>query len=92
MSDIKSNRELWGVDFPVGGEWDAGYTAPAVQAGKQGRWTVRRAPLAFLVLFVYSAVKREMLLDLFPPTEQGEIEAKTFALAARENNQTQPVQ
>lgn len=44
MSDIKSNRELWGVDFPVGGEWDAGYTAPAVQAGKQGRWTVRRAP------------------------------------------------
>jgi len=47
MAEIKSNRQLWGIDFPIGGEWDAGVT----QITPRGRWTMRRDPDHFFVVF-----------------------------------------
>ena len=79
---IQSNRQIWGIDFPVGGQWDAGVTLPICAAEKAGRWTVKREAGAFKVVFIHFASKEEELLNTFPDSEQGEIEAKTFALAA----------
>lgn len=90
MRPIQTNREIWGTDFPIGGEWDAGITPPHTPPGKSGRWTVRRTEQRFIVVFVYFNIKRETLLAVFPPTEQGEIDAKTCALSARQNNQITP--
>jgi len=82
MSSIKSCRQLWGKDFPVGGEWDAGVTPPLVPTIPAGRWTVRREPERFTVVFHAFSDGQETLLDIFPPTEQGEMDAKACALAA----------
>ena len=81
MADIKSNRQIWGTDFPIGGEWDAGvtYIAP------QGRWNVRRDPDHFVVLFHAFETSEDILLGTFDPTEEGEISAKVAALAACDN-------
>lgn len=83
MSEIKSNRELWGVDFPIGAEWDAGVTAPHVPAEKAGRWTVRREAEGFAVYFHHFQSGADELLNTFPPTETGEVAAKIHALASR---------
>jgi len=79
---VKSNRQIWGTDFPIGGEWDAG-------CNQQGRWTVRleACPLysdgkLFSVVYQVFADHSETVLSQFPATEQGEIDAKTLALAA----------
>ena len=79
---IKSNQQLWGIDFAVGAEWDAGSTPAHIACEKAGRWTVKREPERFVVCFVHAVSKKEDLLNTFPPSEQGEIDAKTFALAA----------
>ena len=92
MRAIQTNKELWGKDFPINGEWDAGLTPPHTPPGKSGRWTVRRTEQRFIVVFAYFNIKRETLLAVFPPTEQGEIDAKTCAVAARQNNQIPPFQ
>jgi hypothetical protein len=86
MTTIKSNREIWGVDFPLNGEWDAGVTAPHTPAEKAGRWTVRRETERFAVYFHPFQSSAETLLKEFPPIEQGEIDAKIFALASRSNS------
>jgi hypothetical protein len=83
MSEIRSNRELWGVDFPIGGEWDAGLTAAHTPAEKAGRWTVRRESECFAVYFHYFQSGQDDLLQTFPPTETGEVAAKISALASR---------
>ena len=31
MSKIQSHKQMWGADFPAGGEWDAGVTLPGFQ-------------------------------------------------------------
>ena len=85
MTTIKSNREIWGVDFPLGGEWDAGVTAPHTPAEKAGRWTVRREAEHFVAYFHHLQSGQEVLLKEFPPTEQGEVDAKVFAIASRSN-------
>lgn len=85
MTTVKSNREIWNVDFPIGGEWDAGATAPHLPAEKAGRWAVRREKERFLVCFHYFQSGEEVFLKDFPPTEQGEVDAKVFALASRSN-------
>ena len=41
MSGIRTSRQLWGRDFVVGGEWDAGSTPPHIRPEQAGRWTVR---------------------------------------------------
>ena len=79
---IKSNLQIWGVDFEVGAEWDAGSTPAHVTREKSGRWTVKRETERFIVCFVHTVSGTEELLDTFPASEQGEIDAKTFALAA----------
>jgi len=88
---IKSHRELWGTDFPVGAEWDAGVTLPGFR-GQQGRWTVRREVDRFVVFFYCFNARQETFLAEFPPTEQGEIDAKTYALVALGNLQIQPAE
>ena len=82
--DIQSNRQLWGVEFPVNGEWDAGVTPLHFQPPKSGRWTVRREANHFVVLFHRFDNGMETVLATFPPTEEGEINAKSCALAARD--------
>ena len=91
ITTMKTNKQLWGEDFPVGGEWDAGSTPPHTAVGKSGRWTVHRAQQSFTVVFHYTNIKRETLLAVYPPTEQGEIDAKTFAVHAHRIRQIQPI-
>ena len=79
---IKSNLQIWGVDFEVGACWDAGSTPPHVAREKSGRWIVKRETERFIVCFVHTIGGKEDLLNIFPSSEQGEIDAKTFALAA----------
>jgi hypothetical protein len=79
MTQIKSNREIWGRPFPIGGEWDAGYT-PFHQGVVQGRYTARRALGCWEVVFQPLNGEPEQLLGTFPPTEDGEIQAKNFAV------------
>jgi len=79
---IKSNLQIWGVDFEVGACWDAGSTPLHVAPEKSGRWTVKRETERFVVCFVHAIDSKEDLLNTFPSSEQGEIDAKTFALAA----------
>lgn len=81
--DVKTNREIWGTDFPVGGEWDAGVVlARPGLAG--GRWTVRREPDHFVVVFHHYSNGQEDLVATFLPSE--EREAKAFALTALNNH------
>ena len=84
MELVKSSRQLWGKDMPIGGEWDAGVTPPLLPSLPAGRWTVRRESERFTVVFHRFADVEETLLDVFPPTEEGEVDAKTFALTARD--------
>ena len=79
MTEIKSNREIWGRPFPIGGEWDAGYS-PVRKGVIQGRYTARRALGSWLVVFQPLNSEPEQLLGTFPPTEKGEIQAKNFAV------------
>ncbi len=90
MTQIQTNKELWGKEFPIGGEWDAGLTPPHTPTDKSGRWTVRREETRFVVLFHRFQDRSDTLLAEHPPTEQGEIDAKTCAVAARQNNQIAP--
>ena len=85
MSSLKSNRQIWGLDFPIGGEWDAGATPPHLPPEQAGRWTVRREAERFIVVFHCFGNGQETLLESFPPTGQGELDAKTCALAASRN-------
>jgi hypothetical protein len=80
MSGVKSNRQLWGKDFPIGGE-----TPPHLPLDQAGRWTVHREAERFIVIFHFFDDRKETLLETFPPNEQGEVDAKSCALAAREN-------
>ena len=91
MTVIKTNKELWGKDFPTGGEWDAGNTPPHTPHDKSGRWTVRREETRFIVVFHRFQDRQEILLDEFPPNEQGEIEAKTCAMHMRNIHQITPI-
>jgi hypothetical protein len=86
MPGIRTNRQLWGCDFPVGGEWDAGSTLPHIRPEQAGRWTVHREAERFIVVFHSFHNGQETLLEAFAPTEQGELNAKTCALAARDNS------
>ena len=90
MPDIQSNRQLWGRDFPLGGEWDAGYTPPHTPLEQSGRWTVKREETRFVVVFHRFQDGREILLAERPPDEAGEIEAKTCATNARDTQQFIP--
>ena len=80
--NIKSNLQIWGVDFEIGTQWDAGSTPSHVAREKSGRWIVKCEPERVVVSFIHTIGGKEDLLNTFPSNEQGEIEAKTFALVA----------
>ena len=90
MPNIQTNKQLWGKDFPIGAEWDAGYTPLHKPPEQSGRWTVKREETRFVVVFFHFQDGQEILLAEYPPDEVGEIEAKTCALHARDTNQITP--
>ncbi len=79
MEPIPTHQELWGVPFPINGEWDAGLTPVYFPHQGQGRWTVRRERERFVLVFYNFHTRRETLLDTFPPDEAGEVAATTAA-------------
>jgi hypothetical protein len=81
---VVSNRQLLGKEFPLGGEWDAGVTPPLFPTVPAGRWTVRCEPERFIVIFHSFSAGQETLLETFPSTEKGELDAKACALSARD--------
>lgn len=84
MPEVKSHRQIWGRDFPIGGEWDAGVTPPLMPTIPAGRWTVRREAECFVLVFHRFGDGQETLLEAFPSTEKGELDAKACALSARD--------
>ena len=90
MTNIQTNQQIWGKEFPIGSEWDAGYTPPHTPTENSGRWTVRREETRFVVVFHPFHGHPEILLSEHPSTEQGEIDAKTCAVHARNLNQITP--
>jgi len=92
MNTILTNRQLWGNDFPIDGEWDAGTTPPHYPLPQAGRWTVRRDADRFNVYFHSYQTGTDTILATFPPTEKGEVDAKVFALSAKSKLQTAPVE
>jgi hypothetical protein len=92
-SPIRTNRETFGFDFEIGAQWDAGCTGPTDR--RRGRWTVRREPARFVVLFVDTTARAddwlarspntgeyERILGAYPGTDAGEVDAKTRAVSA----------
>lgn len=77
---IQTHKAIWGSDFPLNGEWDARTTPPFTPRDQVGRWSVRREPEHFVVVFHYFHDHHETRLAEYPPTEQGELDAKHFAL------------
>lgn len=80
MIEIRTHRQLWGTDFPLNGEWDAKATQPHVSPEVAGRWTVRREANRFVVFFYCFQSGLEKQLAEYLPTEQGELDAKLYAL------------
>jgi hypothetical protein len=82
--EVKTRREVFGVDPEIGYEWDAGNTPPGDKS--PGRWTVKRNEDSWIVLFhsfTYKPPKYvgpDYIIATFPPTEDGERAAKTMAL------------
>lgn len=62
------------------GLWDAKTTRPHIRPELAGRWTVRLDPEQFVVVFHHFQNGQENLLAEYPNTEQGELDAKLFAL------------
>lgn len=77
MEQIKTSQELGFEEPKVGYEWDAGNTPPGYKS--PGRWTVRRDPDNWVVLF-HSFSGAEYVIQTFSPTEDGERACKTIAL------------
>ena len=74
LDKITSHKEVFGVDFPDGGEWDAGYSYG-------GRWTVKRVEDCFTIYFYdFYTCEAELWEETFPLTEEGELAAKKLAV------------
>ena len=61
MSEMRANKQTWGVSALFGGEWDAGYT-PKRPGIKQGFFTARRMEKNWEVVFHLSNGDREEIL------------------------------
>lgn len=77
MAEVKTAQELGHGEPQVGCEWDAGLTPLGDSA--PGRWTVRRDPDHWVVIF-HSFNGPEYIIQTFTPTEYGERAAKGMAL------------
>jgi len=76
--EVSTSRDIWGKDFPIGGEWDAGL-GPERPGSPRGRWTVSRTEGAFVLVFHRIPAGVEETLATFLPTQYGEVQAKTYA-------------
>ena len=89
VEEVKTHQELHGKEAPVGYEADMGNTPPGHKS--PGRWTVRRNPDHWVVLFHSFSymppqyVGPDYIIATFPPTEEGERAAKKMALKLVDN-------
>lgn len=81
MEHVKTNRELGFGEPTVGYIWHAGFTPPWQPLG---RWVVRRDYSNWIVLF-RMADGLDSVVGTFPPTTEGERQAKTLALTLVRN-------
>ncbi len=77
VEQVKTSEELGFGEPEPGYEADMGNTPPGDKS--PGRWTVRRDPDAWVVLF-HSFNGPEYVIQTFSPTAEGERAAKTMAL------------
>lgn len=77
MAEVKTAQELGQGEPQVGYEADMGLTPPGDSV--PGRWTVKRDPDHWVVLF-HSFSGPEYIIHTFSPTEDGERAAKGMAL------------
>ncbi len=75
--EVKTHRELHGKEPVAGYEADMGLTPPGDKS--PGRWTVRRDPNGWIILF-HSFNGPEYVVQTFSPTDEGERAAKAMAL------------
>lgn len=75
---LKSHKKMRGIDFPIGTEWDVGYSPPGVYPPL--RWTVIRNRECFRVISHDLIKGIDTILGDFPLTESGELAAKNFGL------------
>ena len=86
---IESHKKIWGTPFPIGGEWDAGYT-PSRPGNPGGLVFVRRTKSAFEVVyrqFQMNGGSVERVVRVFRVgnnPDEAEVEAKQFALDYRD--------
>ena len=74
---VRTHGELHGREAEIGHEADLGYTPPGHPS--PGRWTVRRDPDGWMLLF-HSFRGVEYVISRFSPTEEGERAARAMGL------------
>lgn len=104
MKQVRTAHDLGHPTPKPGYEWLAGHTKPThCPIPGDGRWTVRRTFDQWQVIFHTVATCSESILRAYPPNDQGERDAKRYALAlvaahweeaasqyCRDNGRTQP--
>ena len=99
MNQIQTNKQIGGKDFPIGSKSRkvrGTLRRRLYPTGKSGRWTVpslgmtRREETRFVVVFHRCHDRPGIFLAESPATDQGEMDAKTCAIPARDANQITP--
>lgn len=87
--NINSHKKMGEIDFPIGAEWDVGYSPPGVYPPL--RWTVIRTPRCFQVVSHDLRRGTDTILGTFPSTESGELAAKNFGLKIHREYWDKPI-
>lgn len=79
---VKTTREIWGVGPAPGYEWDAGSTPVSFPVEARCRISVKLLhTLEWTVYVFFYNTKMKRFLREFPKGDEGEREAKRYALA-----------